>query len=105
MAVFEIPLSPQAQTFDITLGTKTYKLTVAWNDAPSGGWVLDIADANDVPILTGIPLVTGANLLEQFDYLDLGGELQVQTDFDLNAVPTFGNLGVTSHLYFITSDA
>lgn len=105
MAVFEIPLSPQAQQFDIQLGQATYHLTVSWNDAPTGGWVLDIADSNDVPIVSGIPLVTGVNLLEQYDYLEFPGSLEVQTDYDLNAVPTFQNLGVQSHLYFLTADA
>lgn len=104
MAVFEIPLSPQPQTFDIQLVNTTYRLTFYWNNAPSGGWMLDVADSNDVPLISGIAVVTGANLLEQYDYIMIGGALQVQTDFDLNAVPTFQNLGVTSHIYFITPD-
>lgn len=104
MAVFEIPLSPQAQKFNIQLGTVTYNLRLSWNDAPTGGWVLDLLDVNDVPIICGIPLITGADLLEQYDYLNIGGSLEVQTDFDVNAVPTFQNLGIQSHLYFITPD-
>lgn len=99
---YEIPLSPQAQTFTIQLGTITYNLVVAWNDAPMGGWVLDILDNNSDPVVTGIPLVTGVNLLEQYDYLGFQGALQVQTDFDPDEIPTFQNLGIQSHLYFIT---
>lgn len=104
MAVFEIPLSPQAQRFTIQLGTNSYNLRFAWNDAPTGGWELDILDTNDNPIVGGIPLVTGINLLEQYEYLALGGGLLVETDYDLNAVPTFQNLGVQAHLFFITPD-
>lgn len=104
MAVFEVPLSPQAQVFNIDLTGTTYRLTLAWNTAPTGGWILDIADSGGNDIVLGIPLVTGANLLEQYDYLDFGGSLEVQTDYDLNAVPTFNNLGIQSHLYFITAD-
>lgn len=102
MAVFEIPLSPQPQRFSITLAQISYRMTVRWIDTDDGGWVLDIADSNSVPIVSGIPLVTGADLLEQYGYLNFGGELIVQTDTDLNAVPTYSNLGVTSHLYFVT---
>lgn len=101
---YEIPLSPQAQTFNILLGGATYRLTVQWNNAPTGGWVLDIADANDTPIVAGIPLVTGCDLLEQYEYLGINGQLEVQTDTDLAAVPDFSNLGTTSHLYFLTDD-
>lgn len=101
---YEIPLSPMAQKFGITLAGVAYNLTVSWNNASTGGWVLDIADSNDVPIVSGIPLVTGCDLLEQYEYLNLGGKLEVQTDSDLFAVPTFSNLGVQGHLYFLTDD-
>lgn len=104
MTAYEIPLSPQPQRFDIELGGVTYKLTVLWNNAPTGGWVLDIANSLDEPIISGIPLVTGANLLAQYEYLGFSGSLEVQTDFDLFAVPTFTNLGTQSHLYFLTDD-
>ena len=106
MAVFEIPLSPQPQKFSIQLGQVTYNMRVFWCEAPTGGWVLDINDSSDVPIANGIPLTTGADLLRQLTYLGIGGggQLVVQTDFDANAVPTFENLGVQSHLYFVTPD-
>lgn len=100
---YEIPLTPARQKFRIQLGGVTYTLTFSWNNAPTGGWVVDIADANEVPIVAGLPLITGADLLEQFAYLGIGGQLIVQSDFDVNAVPTYQNLGLTSHLYFLTS--
>lgn len=105
MAVFEIPLSPQSQKFSITLSGVNYNLRVWFNADTQGGWYLDIFDDNDVLILTGIPLVTGDDLLGQYEYLGINGSLQVETDTDLAAPPTFENLGITSHLYFITSDA
>lgn len=103
MSTFEIPLSPDPQTFNISLGTVEYQLTVQYRDATDGGWFLDIADDVGNPILNGIPLVTGANLLLQYEYLNFQGELRVQTDFDADAIPTFENLGERSHLYFITT--
>ena len=98
---FEIPLTPEPQTFAITLASTQYWMTLQYRDAPGGGWVLDIADSANKPILSGIPLVTGADLLEQYGYLNFGGELWVQTDLDPAAVPTFENLGTGSHLYFV----
>lgn len=101
---YEVPLTPVAQKFRIALGGTTYVLTVQWNNAPTGGWVLDIADDSEVLIIGGIPLVTGADLLAQYAYKGFTGKLLVQTDYDLNAVPDFSNLGTTAHLYFLVDD-
>jgi hypothetical protein len=102
MAVFEVPLSPAAQTFSIALGGTTYQLTLVWRDAVEGGWFVDFADANGAAILSGVPLVTGVDLLDQYAHLGFVGSLIVQTDHDTDALPTFDNLGVRSHLYFVT---
>lgn len=101
---YEIPLTSVSQKFAIQLAGATYNLTVSWNTAPTGGWVLDIADSNDEPLVAGIPLVTGADLLAQYEYLNFGGQLLVQTDYDAFAVPQYGNLGTQSHLYFFVED-
>lgn len=103
MATYEIPLSPQPQTFGITLAGRSLSLTVQWRDVAEGGWMLDIAGSDGVPLLRGVPLVTGADLLAQYAYLGLGGQLIVQTDFDIDATPTWENLGDTAHLYFVTA--
>lgn len=99
--VYEIPLTPTPQTFGITLGLIDYIMTVIWAAAQDGGWVLNIADANAKPIISGIKLVTGANLLAGYGYLGFTGTLAVQTDHDTDALPTFDNLGLTSHLFFV----
>jgi hypothetical protein len=99
---FEIPLTPTPQTFSILLAGVSYQLTMRFIDAPEGGWLIDIADAAGNNLLCGAPLVTGHDLLEQYQYLGIGGQLFVQTDADLDAVPTFENLGVQSHLFFVT---
>lgn len=100
MTPYEIPLTPEAQSFHITLGGTDYGLRLLWN-APDSVWLLDINDSNDVPILQGIPLVTGVDLLAQYDYLGISGQLVVQTDNDPNVVPTVDNLGITGRLYFV----
>jgi hypothetical protein len=38
--------------------------------------------------------------LQQYQYLGFGVALLVATDGDLDAVPTYDNLGQQSHLYF-----
>lgn len=104
MSTFEIPLDPSPQVFSIVLDGVAYVLTLIWRDFNMGGWVLDIADQTGAPIVGGLPLVTGADLLAQFAYLGIGGQLAVQTDHNPDAVPTFTNLGISSHLYFTTPD-
>lgn len=102
MPLYEIPLSPAPQRFAIALAGTSYRLTVQYRDAAMAGWILDIADINDNPILAGIPLVTGTDLLGQYATLGFGGSLFVGTDGDPDAVPTFGDLGQTAHVYFLT---
>jgi hypothetical protein len=104
MAIFfEIPLKPNAQKFFVALGGIQYQMSTYWRTANAGGWFIDIFSFSGNPILTGLPLVTGLNLLEPYPALNIGngGALFVATDGDLYAVPTYVNLGVNSHLYFV----
>lgn len=96
---YEIPLSPEPQTFQIALAGVTYTLTLKWN-VPANCWVLDIEDQDGIQMISGIPLVTGSDLLEQYAYLGFGGTLTAETDHDTCAPPTYDNLGTTGHVYF-----
>lgn len=100
---FTVPLQPQPQTMTILLSGITYTLTFNYRNIDQGGWVLDIGDSNNIPIVTGVPLVTGANLLKQFAYLGFVGALWVQTLDDPDAVPTFQNLGSDGLLFYVTN--
>lgn len=95
---FEIPLTPVPQSFFVSLVGVQYQFTLQWRDP--AGWFLDIGDANSSPLVSGIPLVTGVNLLAQYAYLRFGFELWVQTDA-ADAPPTYTNLGTQSHLYAV----
>lgn len=98
----EVPLHPFNQRFTISLAGVEYTVLAYWSQA-AGCWVLDLYDSTgEAALLCGTPLVTGSDLLEQFEYLGLGGQLVVQTDHDVGAVPTFENLGTTGHLYFVS---
>lgn len=99
--IFEIPLTPNAQKFFITLAGVQYQLRLIWRTAVEGGWFLDILTPSDAPILEGVPLITGADLLEPYPEKNFGGKLYVGTDGDIDATPTYGNLGTASHLFFV----
>lgn len=99
--VNEIPLDPRPQSFTIQLNGVEYKVTAKWNFY-ADVWVVDIDSTSEVPILLGVPLVAGADLLQQFEYLGFGGSLVVQSDSDPYQNAGFETLGLTDHLYFIT---
>lgn len=99
---YEIPLSPDPQKFSIELGGVTYNLTLTWNTM-TNSWMLAIADSNNNPMISSIPVVTGCNLLAPYGYLNFGGTLVALTDGDVDAVPTFENLGLQGHLYYVTT--
>lgn len=103
MAIYRIPLSPTPQRFVINLGGTEYGITLRYRNATMGGWVLDIANRLGVSMVNGIPLVTGADLLAQYQHLGFTGALRVQTTDNPDATPTFENLGEQSHLYWVAT--
>lgn len=97
---YEVPLIAAPETFFISLAGITYRFTTHWCPYASA-WILDIASEAGDLIIGGIAIVTGVDLLDQYEYLAFGGRLEAQSDFDLTAVPTFDNLGSGGRLYFI----
>lgn len=96
--IFEIPLSGRSEAFGITLGGTDYRLTLQYR----AGWILNIADANNSPIVGGIPLVTGVDLLGQYRHLGFTGGLWVQGSANPDDVPTFSDLGTGAKLYWVS---
>ncbi len=103
MTTYEIPLSGSPENFSVSLAGVEYKFNVWFKNVDQGGWIIDIAMADGTPLINGIPLVTGADLLAQYKYLGIAGELWVATDGNVDATPTYSNLGTASHLYFVSS--
>lgn len=104
MAIYEIPLTPEAQVFTITLAGIEYQFKLQWNNA-NLTWVFDLINSvTSEVILTGIPLVANTNLFRQYGYLNLGGSLVAQTDNNVNVPPNYDNLGNTGKVYFITNE-
>lgn len=101
MALYKIPLTPIVQTFDIYLGGVHYDVELRWN-AEIPAWTIDIADVNTgAQLVNGIPLVTGCNLLEAYDYLGFTGPLVVAVDGSYD-IPNYFNLGDAGNVYFLT---
>lgn len=101
--IYEIPLTPQPQVFNINIAGTAYRMQFLYHNCDQGGWAMDLMDAAGNPIVCGVPLVTGADLLAQYAYLGIGASLFVQSDGDPDAVPTFTGLGSTGHLYLVVS--
>ena len=102
---FEIPTSPQNQKFAIFLGGNLYNISLRWNKFAQS-WSMDVSDVNQNSLAQGLPLVTGADLLAQLDYLEIGdpgSQMIVQSDGIANTVPDSTSLGVTGHLYYNVS--
>jgi len=97
---YEIPTKPYSERFNISLNNVIYQILKVWNVA-NQSWIIDISDSNGNPILSGVPLITGADLLDQYRHLLFGGEMECQTDHNLQAVPTYDNMGSESHLYWL----
>lgn len=108
---FLIQLSGIAETFTIDLAGTTYTLTIYWNDMMAEsddgdtGWTMDIGDATGVSLACGLPMITGADLLDGLEYLGINGSLIMYTNGMTYVVPTFDNLGTDCNLYFQTTAA
>ncbi len=98
--VLNIPFDPVAQKFGIALNGTNYNLRSVWNDV-SQCWIVDIADSDDIALVSGVAIVTGDDLLAQFEYLGIGGGLIATTDAVTDEVPTYANLGTSGHVYFV----
>lgn len=96
----EIPIPSPPCTLSVTLPTGTFGFRLVYADADEGGWILDIADAAGAPLVCGIPLVTGSDLLKPYAYLGFGGRLFVLDAADPASPPGFNDLGTNARLYF-----
>jgi len=103
MSAFPLPVSPSAQSFFVQLVNISYKITIRWN-AVAIAWIMDIATQEEVPLVSGIPIVTGVDLLAPYGYLGIGGGLIAITEGNQDAVPTFDNLGKGGDVFFVTDD-
>lgn len=98
---YEVPLTAEPQRLTVTLSGTPWFLTLSWN-IPMGVWLLDFANANQEPVLSGVPLVAGCDILGQYQYLGFNGSLVAQSDASEFLPPDFNNLGTTARVLFVT---
>jgi hypothetical protein len=100
--IVEIPLRGRPTRFQVSLAGITYGIRSYWL-IPANIWVLDISDVEGNLLAGGVAMVTGTDLLAQFKYLNIGGQLLVISDHappDADP-PDWDTLNDTGHLYFI----
>lgn len=104
--IYEIPLEPESQIIKVTLDGNEYMLRIVWRGT---NYVIDIAQLDGTPVVNGLAVVIGADLLAQLQHLGLTGEgvlpdkaLVVLTDVFPALVPQYDTLGITSHLCVVT---
>jgi hypothetical protein len=102
-STFEVPTSTTPQSFQIQFPNGvTYTLSFQYLFTANPCWIVDISDANANSIACGIPLITGADLLAQLQYLGFDCSMFATTDGNPTAPPTFYNLGTAGHLRIST---
>ncbi len=100
--VYELPLEPISQTFAFALAGAEVRVTLAWRNAGGSGWCMSLADGDGNPLVSGLPLVTGCDLLGQHRHLGLPFELWVRGGpDDPLSVPTYAGLGTQARLYAV----
>ncbi|WP_269914789.1 phage baseplate plug family protein [Acinetobacter sp. HY1485] len=98
MSYFNIPLMATNQRFNVSLGTTTYKLQLIYR---VNKWFLDIFDTQNTPLICGLPVVMGDNLLIQHQHIISGSLLVMNTNE--NEQQNFTDLGTTITLYWSPS--
>jgi hypothetical protein len=97
--MYIIPLATDPnQTFSCTIPVDGKNITFYFFlrfNTEAKYWAMDIMDKNKNMILSSIPLISKANLLEQYSYLNIGSAYILKTDKTLSSdAPNEYNLGV-----------
>ena len=95
MAFYEIPLQVGNQKFNVTLGKTIYKLRIIYR---TNQWYLDILNTAEKPLITGLLMCAGIDLLEQYKHV-INGSLYV-ANFEQDEIAKYGYLGSKIKLYY-----
>lgn len=94
MSLYEIPLSAKNQKFKIRLNGTTYQFKFVFRKR----WYLDLADPSNQPLINGLPLVHGINLLEQYQHVIRGALIMLNSHEDESQ--SLNDLGSKIKLYW-----
>lgn len=102
MALLELPITNEKYNyqFDIILDGKKYFFSFNYNIRVDS-WFMDIADSNEVPIVQGLLLFLGLDLLDQYSDERLPqGNLFIVNNKEDFVEATEENFGVDVKLYY-----
>ncbi|MBX6956720.1 hypothetical protein EX227_02800 [Providencia rettgeri] len=99
--MIDMNLLARSQEFDIQLSGVNYHLSVTYRGP--AGWTLDIMTQDKELILAGIPIVSGVDILEQYQYMGFKGSLFFVCE-DMEDELSYEQFGVRNKLYFKTID-
>lgn len=95
MATYEIPLSTGNQKFNVQLNKVSYKLQLIYR---LDTWFIDLMDGAENPIILGLALNPGIDLLEQHQHLIKGSLFVANSNKDESQA--FYDLGSKIQLYW-----
>ena len=94
-----IPLSTVPQGFDIVLSGRRVRIVTRYFSAQDAGWTLDITEPDGSAIVTGVPIVTGDDLLRGYKHL-IAGSMYYVGNADVLTPPAWGTLGADGELIY-----
>lgn len=95
--MIEVNLTSKNQEFDIQLNKVNYRFKVTYMEFC--GWVLDIKTSQGEVMLAGVPLVSGIDILQQYQYMGFNGSLFFVCE-DMEDELSPNELGRKNKLYF-----
>lgn len=98
----ELPLPAGPSIFSVAIKGREFRFRFAYANTEGGGWYMDIGDADSNPLICGLPLTTGLNLLGQFGYLGLDFGLYVSVDGRPDEAPDYQDMGNGLHVKVVT---
>lgn len=103
MAIFEIPLNPFSECFEIEIEGQKYTFKTRWNPFLKR-WVLDLCRSKNDCLISNLAMVACTDLAYQYEHLKLGWKFVLQVDGQPESEADEKNLGKEARLLVITND-
>jgi hypothetical protein len=101
--IYKIPLNGGPERFSITVEGVTYRMRLTYANVGRAGWTLDIGDEGGEPIVCGLRLLPGQDLLAQHKHLGINCQLFVKNTEEEYLPPSYAGLGTTTVLLMATA--
>lgn len=100
MSIVQLPFDGINERFTTSLEGRDFVISVRWNEwIPA--WEMSIGTAADGVLATPIPIVGGADLIDQYrDRLGLTGAMFAYVEGEADQTPTEDNLGAAGGVYY-----